>query len=297
MVGILTKAVLAEAASVTGMAYNCISGFASPVPTWDIWENPWMFSTPSYNWDSWLKNPAHQAVVSIDLIPQALANNSNPLTWEQACVAGDYDKHATMLARNLVSEGAGGVAIRLGAEANGDWEPDFVGTTSAEMTAWAQCFDREVSAMRAVSGAHFLFIWNPNVCTADLPISQWYPGNSSVDIIGVDAYDADCETLKSVGEEGWTAYSTDGAARDAKNPEFPSLVNFESFAVAHGKPLSLPEWGLGLGDDPAYVTGLMQMFKNDDFAYECYFDSGTSGITQLGPAIPDATAAYAKAFS
>ena len=32
--------------------------------------------------------------------------------------------------------------------------------------------------MRAVPGAHFLFTWNPNVCTADLPLSQWYPGNS-----------------------------------------------------------------------------------------------------------------------
>lgn len=295
--GVLTAASLAQIANATGMTFNCISGFASPSATWGVWETPWMFSTPSENWDSWLKNPAHQAVMSLDLIPQTLANNDNPLTWEQACAAGDYDKHATTLAKNLVSYGAGGIAIRLGPEANGDWEPDYVGTTGAEMSAWGQCFDHEVAAMRAVSGAHFLFIWNPNVCTANLPSSQWYPGNSYVDIIGIDAYDLDCETLKTVGEEGWAAYSADSAARGSKNPDFPSLVNFESFAAAHGKPLSLPEWGLGAGDDPAYVTSLMQMFKNDDFAFECYFDTGSGGIAQLGPAIPDATAAYAKAFS
>ena len=295
--GILTQSVLAEVANATGITFNCISGFANPSATWQVWETPWMFSTVADNWDSWLKNPAHQAVMSIDLIPQTLMDKGNPLTWEQACAAGDYDKYATILAKNLVSYGAGGIAIRLGPEANGDWETDFVGTTSAEMTAWAQCFDHEVSAMRAASGAHFLFIWNPNVCTANLPISRWYPGNSYVDIIGVDAYDADCETLNTVGQEGWTAYSTDNAASGSKNSDFPSLVNFASFAAAHGKPLSLPEWGLGKGDDPAYVTDLMQMFKNDNFAYECYFDTNDFGIAKLGPAIPGATAAYSKAFS
>lgn len=294
--GVLTAAALTQLANETGMTYNCISGFASPSATWDVWEAPWMFSTPSENWDSWLKNPAHQAVMSHDLIPQTLANNNNPLTWEQACAAGDYDKYATILAKNLVSYGAGGIAIRLGPEANGDWEPDYVGTSGAEMSAWGQCFDHEVTAMRAVPGAHFLFIWNPNVCSGALPSSQWYPGNAYVDIIGVDAYDLDCETLKTVGQEGWTAYSTDSAARGAKSPDFPSLVNFESFAAARGKPLSLPEWGLGAGDDPAYVASLMQMFKNDDFAFECYFDTGSGGIAQLGPAIPNATAAYSKEF-
>ena len=48
--------------------------------------------------------------------------------------------------------------IRLGPEANGDWEPDFVGTTAREMRAWAQCFDKEVAAMRAVPKARFQFV-------------------------------------------------------------------------------------------------------------------------------------------
>ena len=103
---------------------------------------------------------------------------------------------------NLVSYGAGNIVIRLGIEANGTWEADYVGTTNAEMSDWAKCYANEVTAMRAVPGTHFLFVWNPNICTADIPLSRWYPGNSYVDIIGADAYDGDCGTLKTVAQEG-----------------------------------------------------------------------------------------------
>jgi hypothetical protein len=70
----------------------------------------------------------------------------------------------------------------------------------------------------------------------------------------------------------------------------------EAFARANGKPLSFPEWGLGAGDDPAYMAGMGQMFKADSFSFESYFDSDDDGIAQLGSAIPSATAAYAQAF-
>ena len=38
------------------------------------------------------------------------------------------------------------------------------------------------------------------------------------------------------------------------------------------------------------------MFNRDDFAFQSYFDTGDDGIATLGSAIPDATAAYSKAF-
>jgi beta-mannanase len=259
-----------------------------------------MFSTTSDGWDSWLKaNPAHQAVVGIDLIPQSVSNNNkNPLTWEQACAAGSYDAHATALAENLVSYGAGSIVIRLGIEANGSWEADYVGSTAAEMRDWAKCYDNEVSTMRAVPGAHFLFVWNPNVCTANLPLNAWYPGNSYVDIIGIDAYDQDCSTQKTVSQEGWAAYSTDSASNPKNDPNFPSLDNIEAFATANDKPLSFPEWGINSGksDDSQYVTDMAQFFNNDKFSFESYFDTNDDGIAPLGSTIPNATAAYSQAF-
>jgi beta-mannanase len=233
-----------------------------------------------------------------DLIPQSVSNTSNPLAWEQPCANGAYTQYATTLAKNLLSYGAGSIVIRLGIEANGEWEADYTGSSSTELSDWAQCFDNEVTAMRAVSGAHFLFVWNPNVCTQDFALDQWYPGNNYVDIIGADAYDQDCGTLKSVSQEGWSAYANDSSANTPNDPNFPSLNNIEAFAAANGKPMSFPEWGLGDGtpDDATYVADMGQMFNSDDFAFESYFDTNDDSILQLGSAIPNATAAYSKAF-
>ena len=297
--GVLDQSEITAADKLTGITYDCLSTFANPSPNWTTWETPWMFSTTSDGWDSWLKaNPEHQAVVGMDLIPQSVSNNNNPLTWEQACASGSYDEHATALAENLLSYGAGSIVIRLGVEANGSWEADYVGSTATEMRDWAKCYDNEVTAMRAVPGTHFLFVWNPNVCTADLPLNAWYPGNSYVDIIGVDAYDQDCSTQKTVSQEGWAAYSTDSASNTPNDPNFPSLVNIEAFATANHKPLSFPEWGIDsdMSDDADYITEMTQMFNNDEFSFESYFDTNDDGIAPLGSTIPNATTAYSQAF-
>jgi hypothetical protein len=290
---------ITAASRVTGVTYNCLDTFSSHMPAWSDWETPWMFRTQSDGWDAWLAaNGAHQVVLGMDLIPQSVSDNNDPLTWEQSCAAGRYDQHATSLARNLVSYGAGDIVIRLGVEANGNWEADYVGSTTAEMTDWAKCYDNEVTAMNAVPGAHFLFVWNPNICVANLPLNEWYPGNSYVDIIGADAYDEDCSTSKAVSQEGWTAYSTDSHTNTPNDPNFPSLANIAAFAQANGKPMSFPEWGLDNGgpDDAAYINGMTQLFNNDDFSFEAYFDTNDDGIAPLGSAIPDGTAAYSHAF-
>jgi len=247
--GVLSQSMITAVGDLTGVTYNCLSVFGDPTSTWGAWETPWMFSTPSDGWNAWLaESPTHQVVVGMDLIPQSVSDNNDPLTWEQPCASGNYDQYATALAKNLVSYGAGNIVIRLGVEANGNWEDDYVGSTAPEMNAWATCYDNEVAAMRAVSGAHFLFVWNPNVCSFDLPLSEWYPGNS--------------------------------------------------YAVANGKPLSFPEWGLltGMPDDPTYVTDMGQMFNDENFSFESYFDNRTDGVAPLGSAIPNATIAYVLAF-
>ena len=297
--GVLNQAKINAASNLTGVTYNCLSTFANPAPSWKDWVAPWMFSDTNDGWDAWLAaSPAHQVVMGMDLVPQAGIDSKNPISWEQPCAAGRFDHYATTLARNLVSYGAGGIVIRLGVEANGSWESDYVGSTAAEMKDWATCFDNEVSAMRAVPGAHFLFVWNPNACTSNIPLSQWYPGDSYVDIIGVDAYDQDCSTRKTVGQEGWAAYSADSAANPQHDPDFPSVSNLEAFATAHGKALSFPEWGIdaSTSDDERYVTGMAQLFNSSDFSFESYFDTGTDEIAPLGSAVPNATAAYTRAF-
>jgi hypothetical protein len=293
----VSQSIINSITSQTGDTYNCLNVFGNPEPNWAAWVAPWMFSTPSQGWDSWLSsNSAHQVIVGMDLIPQSISNTSNPLAWEAPCASGAYNQYATTLATNLVSYGAGSVVIRLGVEANGSWEADYVGSTTTEMSDWGKCFANEVTAMNKVAGTHFLFVWNPNICTANLPLSSWYPGNPYVNIIGADAYDVDCDTNQSVGQEGWATYYTDNSNGNVRAASYPSLSNIEAFAHAHGKAMAFPEWGLTAGDDdPAYVNGLSAMFNSDDFAYQSYYDDGDSGIAQLGSSIPKSTTA-AKAF-
>lgn len=295
--GVLSQSAIDAVTDVTGVTYDCLEAYANPMPTWAEWETPWMFSTGADGWDAWLaESPAHQVVMAMDLIPQSVSDNDDPLTWEQSCAAGDYNQYATALAENLVSYGAGNLIIRLGPEANGEWEADYAGKTTAEQNDWAKCYDNEVTAMRAVSGAHFLFVWNVNACAHYLPLDEWYPGNSYVDIVGIDAYDIDCGSRESVSQEGWAAFSTDSTSTGSSNPNFPSIANIAAFAEDRGKPLSFPEFGVGGSvDDASYINEMAQMFFSDDFAFESYFDSG-DGVAQLGSSIPSVTAAYSKAF-
>ena len=111
--GDLSQSTITAASDVTGVTYNCLSIFAGPTATWDQWENPWMLSTQG--WDTWLtESSAHQIVMGMDLIPQSDSDNIYPLSWEQPCANGSYDRYATALAQNLVSNGAGNIVIRLG---------------------------------------------------------------------------------------------------------------------------------------------------------------------------------------
>jgi uncharacterized protein (UPF0333 family) len=294
---------LAATEKATGLTYKCLETFANPVDNWTDWEAPWQFTndpskTTSGSWENWLAT-GHQMILGVDLIPQSAPGSSNgtsstPSEWEADCAAGEYNGYATQLAKNLVSYGASGITIRLGIEANGSWEADYVGTTTTEMSNWAKCYDNEVSSMRSVAGTSFLFVWNPNICTLDLPLSDWYPGNKYVNIIGADAYDADCHDSSTVAKEGWQAYYTDSSSYPGAG--FPSLSNIEAFAKANGKPMSFPEWGVTSTDDGTYVTDMGQMFNSDDFSFESYFDVGDDGIPQLGSSIPNATAAYTKEF-
>ena len=81
--GQLDQSEISAVTNLTGVTYNCVELFANPMPTWAEWETPWMFSDISDGWDAWLDtNPAHQVVMGMDLIPQSVSNNDDPLSWK-----------------------------------------------------------------------------------------------------------------------------------------------------------------------------------------------------------------------
>jgi beta-mannanase len=231
-----------------------------------------------------------QLVLALKLIPQGLANVQNPTQWERACAAGQYDGHATALGRSLVAAGLQNSVLRLGDEMNGNWEPDFIGTTVTEQKLWAKCFDNEVTGLRRAKGQNFLIDWNPNACADRYMYPNYYPGNAYVNIVGLDLYDVGCL-------EPYTRLTFSQLSNESLG-----LTYFEAFAAAKHKPMSFPEWGLAAlpsADDPGYITGMAKTFESKDFAFEAYFDQTGAGINSLplGPTTPLSDAAFHQGFA
>lgn len=258
---------------LTGRDYRCVEIFADAAPDWQQWAAPGaVLSQDStyrdFQWGDWAEQTAsaRQLIITLNLYPSS--ENSDPNVLAEGA-AGNFESYATTFAQNLVNAGLGNSIIRLAHEANGDWYADSIPNTPSGDANWVQFWRNTVIAMRAVPGAHFKFDWTVNPGYRNIPLSNWYPGDDVVDIIGVDAYDAGVPaSVPFSGRWNYLYNEPDGIGAVA------------TFAQQHGKPISIPEWGLGPaaqpgdgqgGDDPAYINGIASVMRNDNVAYESYF--------------------------
>jgi hypothetical protein len=188
--------------------------------------------------------------------------------------AGAYDSHFKKLASTLVSYGYANASLRIGWEMNGTW---YRWSAKPNPTAWKTYYRRIVTAMRSVPGQHFAFDWNMNLGSSSMPADQAYPGDAYVTYVGVDAYDWKWGDSSVTPQNRWKwilsqSYGLNWVAQ---------------FARAHGKRVTVPEWGLssksvmrggGSGDDPYYVTSMISWVKAKGGAYEAYFNVNDSRI-------------------
>ena len=259
-------AALAKLEAATGTTFNCVLLYNSTNPTWSDWTNVWWASRqrPDTDWMAWKRAvPGRRIIITQSMVP-----DNAPSDWRELGAAGHYDQYATQLATNLVREGLGDSVIRLGAEANDNNDPQSgLGTDPSQYRDWARYWANIARAMNAVPGAHFLFDWTVNQHVEPVPLDQWYPGDTAVDIVGIDAYDSGVSPSRLTPEERWRKLSN----------ESDGLNAVAAFAQEHGKPMSIPEWGLappsqgGAGDDPTYVAGLASIIGNHDVIYNSIF--------------------------
>jgi hypothetical protein len=189
-----------------------------------------------------------------------------------AGAAGAYDQWFAALARQLADAGEGNAILRLGWEFNGTWYPWGV-RTNADARTFAAYFRRVVTTMRAVAPG-LRFDWNPSAGVwPTFDIAQAYPGDAYVDEVGLDVYD-----------QSWIAdYGSPQARWNDFLRQTVGLAWQRSFARAHGKQVSFPEWGVtvrpdghGGGDDPFYVEQMASWIASSDTAYAVYFDYNAS---------------------
>jgi hypothetical protein len=273
--------------AMVGHNFNCEMVYESSAQTWSDWVDPWYINDgdQNVNWADWVKaQPGRTLIITLNLFPASVQNTD----WRDAGAAGLYAGYAAQLGENLVQAGLGNSIIRIANEANGTWFADNIGNTPTQYAEWVQFWRDTAIAMRSAPRSNFKFDWNVDAGYRNIPLSDFYPGDDVVDYIGVDSYDSGVPAGVS-NRWNYLYNEPDG------------LGQVLAFAEAHGKPFSIPEWGVnpttvndGGGDDPAYVNGIAHLVQSNDVAYQSYFfnESWAQGLASY----PNSQAAYIAAF-
>jgi len=226
--------------------------------------------------------------LGVPIIPSDASGN--PVGTLAQGATGAYNSYYVTLAQTLVAAGESNAYLRLGWEFDGSWYAWNATTPSAE-ASYATYFQQIVDSMRSVAGQDFRFVWNPDAdafTESGYNVALAYPGNSYVNVIGLDAYD-----------QTWISDPT--PANAWSQTYLPELTAARAFAAAQGKPLALTEWGIwtggnGLNDDPLYITNIIAWMKDpaNDVIYENYFNEGNNQL--IAGDTPNALAAFIAAL-
>lgn len=253
--------------------------------SWDEVANPsWALD----NWSQWSSaQPGRRLVLSVPLLVSSAAGK----LAEGA--SGAFDATFQTLAQNMVDRNLGSSVIRLGWEMNNSAFPWWAGNNPA---AFRSFYARVVTTMRNVPGAAFTFDWNPNMgVQGGSPLTtfdSFYPGDAYVDVIGLDVYDIKWMDTTSTPAARWAWMVSQQLGLD----------QHRTFAAAHGKPVSFPEWGLysrgdnmgGGGDSPYFIDAMADWISSGNTSYQSYFNADWGGGTL--DSFPNGRAEYKVRF-
>ena len=248
-------------------------------------------SDPTWPLAQW-SGRGYQMIWGVPILPDSGASLA-------AGASGSYDQYFSALAQNLVSAGQGQSIIRLGWEFNGNWFQ--WGTNGGSASQFVSYWHHIIDAMRSVPGSQFRFEWNPTR-GGSVDLASYYPGDSYVDVIGLDVYDVE-----------WANYPGAQSEFAAIESQTYGLNWLDSFSSQHNKPMALPEWGLGWGpsspgsgpvtgasssvsggDDPTFISDMAAWIRSHNVLEATFWDYGTSQVG--GGQNPNTLSALAAAF-
>ncbi|MYV42391.1 hypothetical protein GT030_26875, partial [Streptomyces sp. SID1328] len=243
-----------------------------PGGQWRDIEGPPGFLEP---WAHWRREKADRTLVlnvpMQERNEEHLSDAQVRLLLGQAA-AGGFDRHFRALAEKLVELGVPDTVLVLGWEMNGI---TYTHRCGPDPEAWKTYWNRIVATMRAVPGQRFRFDFTPSRGRDAVPWTECYPGDGTVDIIGMDSYDQPA-----------------GMPFDEQITEPYGLQAHVDFAKAHGKPVSYPEWGLFRnGDNPEYMRRMLAWMDEHRPLYNTLTDYCPHGVWQC-PVNPSAAKVY-----
>ncbi|MEU8689637.1 glycosyl hydrolase [Streptomyces sp. NPDC048665] len=190
--------------------------------------------------------------------------------------AGAFDGHFKTLAERLVELKVPDTVVVLGWEMNGT---TYTHRCGPDPESWKAYWNRIVTTMRAVPGQKFRFDFTPSRGRDGVPWTECYPGDSTVDIIGMDSYD-----------------QPTGESFDEQVKEPYGLQQHVDFAKSHGKPISYPEWGLFRnGDNAEYMKRMLAWIDEHKPLYNTLTDYCPHGVWQCS-ANPRSSQIYRRAL-
>jgi hypothetical protein len=204
-------------------------------------------------------------------------------TWADES-SGVNDAHWKALTATLINAGLGSCLLRIAREFNTGyaWK-----ATPSNASAYMSGYARIVNTMRA-AGFTGKFMWNSMIGQGNFGpnagVESVYPGDSVVDIIGLDMYDGWVypagEEIRTVAQQqtAWNSY------RD----QWDGLTGWRALAASHGKPLCYPEWGLQLwnvggkyvggGDNSLFITEMAAWFKDSGTYFHALWEDTGMGV-------------------
>ena len=144
-------------------------------------------------WQQPLPVASLNAIVALGAVPELTLEQwpagggvDQPLYANSVVTSGTYDGYLTSLASAVHAWGAP-LLLRYAHEMNGNWYPwaaSVNGNTPASYVAsWRHVHDIFVRA----GATNVLWVWSPNA-GGPTPITDVYPGDDYIDIIGMDGY-------------------------------------------------------------------------------------------------------------
>ncbi|MBM9505790.1 glycoside hydrolase family 26 protein [Actinacidiphila acididurans] len=230
-------------------------------------------------WAAWRKAATHRLFVlnvPMQQDNEGAVSNARVRALIRAGAAGANDAHFTRLARRLVRLGVPDTVIVLGWEMNGT---TYTHRCAPDPAGWKAYWKRIVAAMRAVPGQRFRFDFAPSRGRDAIGWTACYPGDATVDVIGMDSYD-----------------QPPGASFHQQVTEPYGLQAQVNFAARHHKAISYPEWGLFRnGDDPQWMRQMLGWIEAHHPLYQTITDYCPHGVWSCR-ANPKSSAVYRAAL-
>lgn len=197
-----------------------------------------------------------------------------------AAATGAYDSHWQAAIAPIAQYGGAHPLIRIGWEQNGTWYPWRADLDPANyIKAWQRYHDM---IKAAIPGA--IFVWCPNRGMQAIDPVLTYPGDTYVDVIGIDSY-----------QFGATDGTGDTAFQNIANDGGRGLNWMVQFAQQHGKLAAVPEWGTDTNDG-SYIQNMFVWMEANHVAYNDFWDCNCNINSSLDNGGANATT-YENDFS